>query len=76
MSRVTQHPRTTIGQNIREIRRARGLTQQALGVELEIDRTYVGSLERGERNLTLDTVVALAERLGVDVLELLVPADR
>ncbi len=73
---MTQHPRTTIGHNIREIRRARGLTQQALGDQIDLDRTYVGSLERGERNLTLDTVVALAERLGVDVLDLLVPPGR
>ena len=70
---MTQHPRETIGLKIRAIRRARGLSQQAFADELEFDRTYIGSLERGERNLTLDTVVALAERLGIDVLELLVP---
>lgn len=73
---MAQHPRETIGLKIREIRRARGLSQQAFADELGFDRTYVGSLERGERNLTLDTVIALAERLGVDVLELLVPPGR
>ena len=70
---MAQHPRVTIGLKIREVRRTRGLSQQAFADELGFDRTYIGSLERGERNLTLDTVVALAERLGVDVLELLVP---
>lgn len=73
---MAQHPRETIGLKIREIRRARGLSQQAFADELGVDRTYIGSLERGERNLTLDTVVALAERLRIDVLELLVPPSR
>ena len=39
---------------------------------LEYDRTYVAGVERGERNLTLDTMTVLAGKLGIDPLELLV----
>lgn len=61
----------TLGANLRAIRRERRLSQEQLAHELRFDRTYVASVERGERNLTLDTVSDLADRLGVDALGLL-----
>ncbi|MBS1906194.1 MAG: helix-turn-helix transcriptional regulator [Actinobacteria bacterium] len=61
----------TLGANLRAIRLARGRSQQDFAHDLGYDRTYVASVERGERNLTLDTVSDLAERLGVDALGLL-----
>ena len=60
-----------VGANLRRIRAARGTSQEAYALELGWDRTYVGGLERGERNLTLDTLEELAQRVGVDPLELL-----
>ena len=42
-----------------------GLSQEALGLACEIDRTYVSLLERGERQPTLATLFALSEQLGV-----------
>jgi transcriptional regulator with XRE-family HTH domain len=54
---------------------AKGLSQEALGEELDLHRTYVGSIERGERNITLRTLESWADRLGVDPLSLLQPAD-
>lgn len=60
-----------VGANLRRIRTARGTSQEAYALELGWDRTYVGGLERGERNLTLDTLEELAQRVGVDPLELL-----
>lgn len=60
-----------VGANLRRIRTARGASQEAYALELGWDRTYVGGLERGERNLTLDTLEELAQRAGVDPLELL-----
>ena len=60
-----------VGANLRRIRTAKGVSQEAYAQVLGWDRTYVGGLERGERNLTLDTLEELAERVGIDPLELL-----
>lgn len=64
-----------VGRNIRALRRARGLSQEELADELGVHRTYMGGLERGERNLTLRTLERLAGRLGVDPVSLLAPTD-
>ena len=61
-----------LGENLRALRVERGLTQEGLAEMLEYDRTYVAGVERGERNLTLDTMTVLAGKLGIDPLELLV----
>jgi len=60
-----------LGANLREIRRARGFTQETWAAHLGYDRTYVASVERGERNITLDTLSALADLIDVDPIELL-----
>ena len=61
----------TVGANLRRLRTERGLSQEAFADELGYHRTYIGGVERGERNLTLRTVERLAEILGVEPLELL-----
>lgn len=61
----------TLGRNLRELRVARGLSQEDFAELLGVHRTYMGGVERGERNLTLRSVERLAERLSLDVLELL-----
>jgi transcriptional regulator with XRE-family HTH domain len=60
-----------VGKNLRALRVSRGISQEALAHELEYDRTYLAGIERGERNLSLDTLSKLAEQLGVDPVELL-----
>jgi transcriptional regulator with XRE-family HTH domain len=60
-----------LGKNIASYRKARGLSQEAFADELGYHRTYVGGLERGERNLSLKAVERLAESLGVEPLDLL-----
>lgn len=62
----------TVGQNIRRIRAAGGLSQEDLAELLGHHRTYVGGVERGERNLSLRALERLAGSLGVDPGELLV----
>lgn len=61
-----------LGRNLRAIRRQKDLSQEGLARELKWHRTYVGGVERGERNLTLRSVERLAELLEVDPLSLLV----
>lgn len=60
-----------LGDNLRRERAARGLSQEAFADILGVHRTYMGGLERGERNVTLQTIERLAERLGVDPTSLL-----
>lgn len=62
-----------VGHNIRRIRAARGLSQERLAELLLRHRTYVGAVERGERNLSLRAVERLAADLDVDPRELLGP---
>jgi len=56
-----------LGERIREERRKLGLTQAQLAEAVDISDTYMGAIERGERSLTLDTLVRLVNRLGVTV---------
>lgn len=56
-----------LGERIREERLKLNLTQAKLAEAVDISDTYMGAIERGERSLTLDTLVRLANRLGVTV---------
>ena len=56
-----------LGTRIREERKRLNLTQAQLAEAIEISDTYMGAIERGERSLTLDTLVNLVNRLGVTV---------
>jgi len=60
-----------LGRNLRAYREARGLSQEAFAGVLGVHRTYMGGIERGERNLTLRSVERIASRLSLEPLELL-----
>jgi transcriptional regulator with XRE-family HTH domain len=62
-----------LGHNLRRLRLERGLSQESFAAVLDVHRTYMGGVERGERNLTLRSVERLADHLGVSPLELLRP---
>ena len=59
------------GQRIRELRQSRGLSQEQLADETGFHRTYIGMVERGERNLSLSNVGQFAETFGISISELL-----
>lgn len=61
----------TVGRNLRTHRQARGLSQEDFAEFLDVHRTYMGGIERGERNLTLKSLERIADRLGVDPVTLL-----
>jgi transcriptional regulator with XRE-family HTH domain len=73
---VTGDLRRALGHNLRAQREARRLTQEAFADWLGVHRTYMGAIERGERNLTLQSVERLAGRLGVEPVELLRSEER
>lgn len=60
-----------VGRNLRAYRQAQGLSQEAFAEAVGVHRTYMGGLERGERNITLKGLEQIAERVGVDPVELL-----
>ena len=63
--------RDVLAKNMRTLRRARGLSQEALADEIGIDRAYCGSVERAERNVSIDNVARIAKALAVEPWKLL-----
>ena len=59
------------GRRLREIREASGVSQEELAGQAGVHRTYVGLLERGERNVTLRTIERIAAALGVEMADLM-----
>ena len=60
-----------VGRNLRRHRQECGLSQEAFADLVGVHRTYMGGLERGERNLTLRSVERIAAVIGLDPLELM-----
>jgi transcriptional regulator with XRE-family HTH domain len=58
------------GKRVREIRKSKGFSQESLALSCELDRTYIGGVERGERNISLVNIYRIAEALGVQPREL------
>ena len=65
--------RLTFAANLRKVRTAKGFSQEKLAELCDLHRTYVSSVERGERNISIDNMERLARALGVDIRELLKP---
>ncbi len=59
-----------IGQRIRELRKDRGFSQEEFAAEVGLDRTYMGGIERGERNIAAINLIRIAKALKVEVGEL------
>jgi len=77
MSRRKVQPesvRSRLARNLRAFRASKGISQEALGDLANLHRTYVGSIERLERNVSLDNIEKLAIALEVDVVDLLAKA--
>lgn len=73
VARVQGYLQRALGENLRTLRVRRGMSQEDFAEFLGVHRTYMGGVERGERNLTLRSVEKLAERLDVDPVSLLRP---
>lgn len=63
--------RAALAANIKRLRHEQGISQEALADLAHLHRTYVGSIEREERNLSLDNVERIARALGVHITVLL-----
>jgi transcriptional regulator with XRE-family HTH domain len=60
-----------VGERIRNFRIEAGLSQEKLSFECDLDRTYIGSVERGERNIAVINLNKLAKALNISISELL-----
>jgi transcriptional regulator with XRE-family HTH domain len=67
---TTQTHRLALGARLRQLREEQGLSQEQLAERAARHRAYVGAVERGERNPTLDVLHSLARGLGVDLADL------
>jgi transcriptional regulator with XRE-family HTH domain len=65
---------TNLGEAIRVLRAQKGLSQEALAVDADLDRSYVGGIERGEHNLTVMNLKKISDALNVKMAALLVAA--
>jgi transcriptional regulator with XRE-family HTH domain len=66
--------RASFGRRVRELRKAQGYSQERFAILSGLDRSYFGAVERGERNVSLDNIAAIARALNVPVKELF-PAE-
>ncbi|MBN1344049.1 MAG: helix-turn-helix transcriptional regulator [Phycisphaerae bacterium] len=63
--------KAAFGLQLRHLRQTRGWSQERLAAEVGLDRSYVGSVERGERNISLENIARFAKALGLDLTQLM-----
>lgn len=64
--------RLTFSKNLKKLRLEKGMSQEALADMAGLHRTYIGSVERGERNISIDNIERIAQALGCAVIDLLI----
>ena len=69
--RNVESARDRVARHMRALRADQGISQEALAAKVELHRTYIGSIERSERNASLDNIERIAHALGVDICDLL-----
>ncbi len=62
--------RKKLGERIRELRKSAGITQEELGEKAELSYKFIGELERGQVNVSLDSIVRIVGALGVKIGDL------
>jgi len=65
--------KTKFGAKVRKLRLAKGLSQEAFADICGLHRTYIGAIERGERNVSLENIEKIAKALGVSIASLFGP---
>ena len=68
--------REQLGRTVRRLRSTAGLSQERFADACALHRTYIGSVERGETNISLDNIALIARTLGINVSTLFLEAER
>ena len=71
MANLTKQYQIFLGEKIRTERTRKGISQEQLGELAKVHRTYVGMIERGEKNITLQNLVKFAKALDLNVRDLI-----
>jgi transcriptional regulator with XRE-family HTH domain len=64
---MSKSVRNKFGKNIRELRKQKGWSQELLAEKVDLHRSYISVVERGEKNLSLDNIAKIAKTLGVTI---------
>lgn len=65
-----------LGKRIRELRARKGFSQESFADHCGLHRTYMGGIERGERNLTIETVLTVSRGLGMTISDLFADIEK
>lgn len=71
MGKKSQNLNEIVGMNVRRIREEQGLSQEVMAEVCGLHRNYLGAIERGERNITLDTLSQIAAAIDISPIQLL-----
>lgn len=66
---MTQATRQAIGQRIRQLRKAQGLSQEKLALMVGVERSYLAKVEAGSRNVSIDVLEKIADGFGLSLAE-------
>ena len=69
MTDHTDDIRQQVGQRMRELRAGKGFSQERLALEAGLDRTYISSVERGRRNVSIVNIQRIAHALGISTTQ-------
>lgn len=67
---ATDERMIAFGKRVREVRKSKGISQEKLAEMAAIDRSYMGNIERGEKNITLKKVYEICDALSIEIQEL------
>ncbi|MFK3990660.1 helix-turn-helix domain-containing protein [Psychrobacter sp. NPDC064578] len=67
---TTDERMIAFGKRIREVRKSKGISQERLAEMAGIDRSYMGNIERGEKNVTLKKAYEICDALGIEIQDL------
>jgi transcriptional regulator with XRE-family HTH domain len=67
---INQNILVEFGKNVRELRKSKGLSQEELAFRAELHRTYIGMIERAEKNITLINIQKIANALDTSIADL------
>ncbi len=67
---MNKNVKKKFGKNLRKYRKQKGLSQEDLSLELELDGSYIGKVENAKLNITIDKIISIADFLGIEVIDL------
>ena len=67
---MNKNVKKRFGRNLKKFRRMKGLSQEELSLELDLDGSYIGKVENAKLNITIDKIISIADYMGIDVIEL------